>query len=106
MEKLRNNFSNSFENLEAISMEDYLNSKLIDARSNKTIVKNLPKSNVIKIQIEPDNYIIVRPSGTEPKIKFYIMVSSNKKDEALEILSKVEESVQKFTEQKTNQEFA
>lgn len=103
MEKLRNNFSNSFENLEAISMEDYLNSKLIDARSNKTIVKNLPKSNVIKIQIEPDNYIIVRPSGTEPKIKFYIMVSSNKKDEALEILSKVEESVQKFTEQKTNQ---
>ncbi len=103
METLRNNFSNSFENLEATSMEDYSNSKLIDGRSNKVITKNLPKSNVIKIQIGTDNYIIVRPSGTEPKIKFYIMVSDTKKIEAVETLNKIEQAVQKFTEQKTNQ---
>ena len=103
METLRNNFSSSFENLEATSMEDYSNSTLIDGRSNKVITKNLPKSNVIKIQIGTDNYIIVRPSGTEPKIKFYIMVSDTKKIEALETLNKIEQAVQKFTEQKTNQ---
>lgn len=103
METLRNNFSSSFENLEATSMEDYSNSTLIDGRSNETITKNLPKSNVIKIQIGTDNYIIVRPSGTEPKIKFYIMVSDTKKIEALETLNKIEQAVQKFTEQKTNQ---
>lgn len=103
METLRNNFSSSFENLEATSMEDYSNSTLIDGRSNKVITKNLPKSNVIKIQIGTDNYIIVRPSGTEPKIKFYIMVSDTKKVEALETLNKIEQAVQKFTEQKTNQ---
>lgn len=103
METLRNNFSSSFENLEATSMEDYSNSTLIDGRSNKVITKNLPKSNVIKIQIGTDNYIIVRPSGTEPKIKFYIMVSDTKKVEAFETLNKIEKAVQKFTEQKTNQ---
>lgn len=102
MEKLRNNFSNSFENLEAISMEDYLNSKFVDARSDKSITKKLPKSNVVKIHINPDNYIIARPSGTEPKIKFYIMVSGNKKSETIDTLDKIEKDVQKFTEQKTN----
>ncbi len=102
MKKLRNNFSNSFENLKITSMEDYLHSKLVDARSNKIVTKNLPKSNVVKIQIEPDNYIIVRPSGTEPKIKFYIMVSGDKKSETIETLNKIEKDVQKFTEQKTN----
>ena len=102
MEKLRNNFSNSFENLEAISMEDYLNSKFVDARSDKSITKKLPKSNVVKIHIKSDNYIIARPSGTEPKIKFYIMVSGNKKSETIDTLDKIEKDVQKFTEQKTN----
>lgn len=102
MEKLRTNFSNSFENLEAISMEDYLNSKFVDARSDKSITKKLPKSNVVKIHIKSDNYIIARPSGTEPKIKFYIMVSGNKKSETIDTLDKIEKDVQKFTEQKTN----
>lgn len=102
MEKLRNKFSNSFENLETISMEDYLNSKFIDIRSNKSITKKLPKSNVVKIHIAPDNYIIARPSGTEPKIKFYIMVSGNKKSESIETLGKIEKDIQKFTEQKIN----
>ena len=38
-------------------------------------VDNLPKSNVLKFILEDDSYVIVRPSGTEPKLKTYLSVS-------------------------------
>ena len=41
----------------------------------------LPKSNVVKLFFENGNTITVRPSGTEPKVKFYIGMKSDKKIE-------------------------
>lgn len=100
MESIRDNFSSTFADLKINFIEDYLKSTLIDLNSGKIININLPKSNVVKLYTEENDYIIIRPSGTEPKIKFYMMVSNNKKTEAIETLNRIEEAVQKFTEQK------
>ncbi len=43
---------------------------------------NLPKSNVIQFNLDNDNAVIVRPSGTEPKIKLYITAVGKNKDSA------------------------
>ena len=43
--------------------------------SDKTEKIKLPKSNVIIFRLEDDSMIAIRPSGTEPKIKFYISVN-------------------------------
>ena len=43
---------------------------------------NLPKSNVIQFNLDNDNAVIVRPSGTEPKIKLYITAVGKDKDSA------------------------
>ena len=50
---------------------------------------NLPKSNVIELRYESIK-LIARPSGTEPKIKFYILVNANSEEEALELIADVE----------------
>ncbi|WP_296879758.1 phospho-sugar mutase [Thomasclavelia sp.] len=57
------------EGRKVIAKEDYLNSIRIDA-DGKTIL-SLPKSNVIKLFLEDGSWIVVRPSGNEPKIKYY-----------------------------------
>ncbi|MGN1043501.1 MAG: phospho-sugar mutase [Acutalibacteraceae bacterium] len=98
MEKLRNTISDSFENLKIDSIEDYLTSKFVDMHLKKTFTKNLPKSDVVKIQIKGDNYIVVRPSGTEPKVKFYAMVYSRESSKAIETLSEIEKAVAKFAD--------
>lgn len=62
-----------------IKVEDYL--KQVGKTKNETYKINLPKSNVVKMYLDDESTITVRPSGTEPKCKFYIgAVSNNKKD--------------------------
>ena len=43
---------------------------------------HLPKSNVVEYGLEGNNVIVVRPSGTEPKIKVYFMVQGQSRAEA------------------------
>ncbi|MBR2977256.1 MAG: phospho-sugar mutase [Oscillospiraceae bacterium] len=56
----------------------------------------LPKSDVLKFVLEDDCSIVVRPSGTEPKLKAYITVSAKDKETAVGIEQKIAESVEKF----------
>lgn len=53
--------------------------KLLDYASG---LNDLPKSNVLKFLLEDNCSIVVRPSGTEPKLKIYISVSAENKEEA------------------------
>jgi phosphoglucomutase len=80
--------------LKVAASEDYLQSvrKLADGRTEPI---DLPKSNVLKYQFEDDSWVCLRPSGTEPKIKFYFGV----KDETLEASRKKLELIErKFME--------
>ena len=61
-------------------------------------VEDLPKSDVIQIVLEDETYLTVRPSGTEPKIKFYISVVDSDKKVAEEKLAKLEKEFLNYAE--------
>jgi len=71
---------------EVISIYNYEKSQKLDLKTNKVTKINLPKSNVIEFNTSNDTKVILRPSGTEPKIKMYISVNINleSKEEYLE----------------------
>ena len=59
------------------NVEDYLSSTSIDFEKNKKEKINLPKADLLIFTLEDQTRIALRPSGTEPKIKFYFSVTSN-----------------------------
>jgi len=70
-------------------IEDYLTSERTLLQSNKKETIDLPKSNVLKYFLEDGSWFCLRPSGTEPKVKFYFAVqadSLNNSEKALEEL--------------------
>ena len=72
MEKLRNNPPANLGGLKVEKLRDYEKGIAMDIASKEEEKLSLPKSNVLYFQLENDSWCAVRPSGTEPKIKFYI----------------------------------
>lgn len=64
-------------NSRVVCIKDYLSLKSKDLVSGNETVIGLPKSNVLQFILEDGSRISVRPSGTEPKIKFYFSVKEN-----------------------------
>lgn len=58
-------------------IEDYEKSETTDARSGKKTAITLPVSNVLKYKLDDGSWFCLRPSGTEPKIKFYFGVKGS-----------------------------
>jgi phosphoglucomutase len=58
-------------NYDVLTVTDVQNSTLIDLKTNKSAPIELPKSNVILLHLSDKAKVVARPSGTEPKIKFY-----------------------------------
>ena len=56
----------------------------------------LPKSDVLKYLMDGNCSVVVRPSGTEPKLKTYISVSAKTKEEAVEVEKKIKEELDQF----------
>lgn len=77
-------------NNKLVVFEDYLNNIGFDLINNKTYPIKLPTSNVLKFMYEDDSWVMVRPSGTEPKLKIY--VSTNNKSESI-ARTKLEEAI-------------
>ena len=71
---------------------DYLESTDTDLVAGTVNTINLPKSNVLSYSLEGANAAIVRPSGTEPKIKLYLTSVGKDKADALAIMDKLEEA--------------
>lgn len=72
----RKNPLESVNNHKVIKIEDYLNSTSTNKITQKVTQINIPKSNVLIYYTEDGTKIALRPSGTEPKIKFYISVTT------------------------------
>ncbi|HWJ80167.1 MAG TPA: phospho-sugar mutase [Niallia sp.] len=66
--------------LQVTAVEDYLTSKKNEGSTESVI--DLPKSNVIKYYLEDGSWFCLRPSGTEPKAKFYFSVTSPSLEES------------------------
>ena len=81
MDGLRNSGVTEMAGYSIVKHADYLLSFEKDFVSGETTEINLPKSNVLSYSLEGGNAIIVRPSGTEPKIKIYFTgVGTDKAD--------------------------
>ena len=86
MEDLRKTYPKEFFGSKVTTVKDYGNSVCTDLRSgNKTDI-TLPKSNVIAFHLENGGSFIVRPSGTEPKIKLYVCAVGSSSENANHIL--------------------
>ena len=65
-------------------LKDYLNN-----------IDGLPKSDVLKFILEDESWIAIRPSGTEPKIKFYIGCKGNTVEQAENIINNIERCIER-----------
>ncbi len=93
MEKLRNNVPNKIGKYNIITAKDYEIgiSKNMQTKEENQIL--LPKSNVLYYELENDAWCCVRPSGTEPKIKFYMGIKGTDNKNAKEELENLKKAV-------------
>ncbi len=98
MENLRNNPPVTVGKYKVISVGDYNSQIIHNSETGKETSTNLPKSNVLYYELEDDAWCCVRPSGTEPKIKFYMGVKANSMEEAERELQNIEDSMKKYAE--------
>lgn len=89
MDKLRANPPKSIAGKKVIAIRDYQTSERVDLKTGEKSEILLPKSNVIYLELEDQNNFIIRPSGTEPKIKLYCLMKGDTEAEANELLEKV-----------------
>lgn len=78
MDDLHYHAPRAINGIKIIKIDDYLLQKSFDLIDNREKPLGLDKSDVIKIFLADDSWIAVRPSGTEPKCKFYIEVVGDK----------------------------
>ena len=74
MDKLRSNPPKQFGDLKVLFFRDYEKNTIQDMETGKITETGLPKSNVLYFELNNDSWCCARPSGTEPKIKFYMGV--------------------------------
>lgn len=65
-------------------IRDYKLNTIYDVHTNQQQMGNLPNSNMIYYELEDDAWFLVRPSGTEPKIKFYLGVKGTSVEDSVE----------------------
>ncbi|MBO5165823.1 MAG: phospho-sugar mutase [Lachnospiraceae bacterium] len=91
MDKLRQNPPKAIGDLKVLRFRDYQEDRIVDMETGAVTPTGLPKSNVLYFEL-PDNFwCCARPSGTEPKIKFYMGVTGKS-------IQDTEEKVEKLTE--------
>jgi phosphoglucomutase len=77
MQEYRSNPPKEINGSKVVTLLDYDNSTALDVASGATSAISLPQSNVLQFITEDGSLISARPSGTEPKIKFYFSVKEN-----------------------------
>ena len=82
MEGLRANPPKEFGSWKVLAMRDYKKDERIDLITNEKSSTNLPNSNVLYFELSDDAWCCARPSGTEPKIKFYMGVKGESLEDA------------------------
>lgn len=95
MDTLRQNPPKTIGNYAVTAVSDYKTSKTTFTNGTEEKIE-LPKSNVLAYALESGNKVIVRPSGTEPKIKAYITAVGSDRAAAAEIAKSLEASADEF----------
>ena len=82
MDKLRKNPPKNFGELQVVEMRDYDLDQVTNMATGEVTPTGLPKSNVLYFELTNDSWCCARPSGTEPKIKFYMGVKGTGLEDA------------------------
>lgn len=96
MSDLRKAYPSDIAGTKVIRFADYLSSEIIDLEAEKVSEINLPKSDVLTLYLDGNSSIIIRPSGTEPKIKVYYSVKGDTLEEANDVQKKYSEEFTKI----------
>ncbi|MEK4299630.1 phospho-sugar mutase [Oceanobacillus sp. FSL W8-0428] len=96
MRQLREESPESFGGIKVVSTEDYKTQKKVHADGSVTSL-NTPASDVLKYFLEDESWIAARPSGTEPKIKFYIGVKAGSEEAAEEKIKAFSAAISEVT---------
>ncbi len=93
MEKLRNDPPKAFGDLEVLKFRDYKTGIVTDMKTGEKSSTGLPASNVLYFELPDNNWCCARPSGTEPKIKFYMGVKGSSVEDANARVAKLTEDL-------------
>jgi len=102
MHQLRENPLKSLDGSSVVRIEDYANSTRLNVLESTTDTMDIPKSNVLIYYTEDGSKIAARPSGTEPKIKFYFSVkgqldiAANYDDEIAKLNQKIDRIIKEL----------
>lgn len=96
MNNLRNNRPEAIDGLKVVKFADYQESVSLDLESGAKTVIDLPKSNVLSFTLENGEKVIIRPSGTEPKIKAYYTSSASTIEEATAMKDSLDTAFSKY----------
>ena len=93
MDKLRQNPPKAFGERKVLKFRDYQTDRILDMETGAETTTGLPKSNVLYFELPDDEWCCARPSGTEPKIKFYMGVKGSSLEDAVERLNQLTEDL-------------
>lgn len=82
IEKLRNNVPTEIAGYKVLSARDYRQDTIKNMSTGEVTTTGLPKSNVLYYDLEDGAWVCVRPSGTEPKLKFYYGIKGKDAEDA------------------------
>ncbi|MCM1084414.1 MAG: phospho-sugar mutase [Clostridium sp.] len=98
MEILKNNTPREIAGHEVLWARNYDNDTSVNMRTKTVLPTGLPKSNVVYYDLADEAWLCVRPSGTEPKIKFYYGVVGTSLEHAQELSEEFGKAVMKMIE--------
>ena len=93
MDRLRANPPKEFGGLKVTKFRDYLKDTVTDLATGQVSPSGLPRSNVLYFDMENDSWCCARPSGTEPKIKFYMGIKGRDLEDADKKLERLKDAV-------------
>ena len=96
MSETRKNPPKELAGLSVLEVHDFESGTITDTATGEKREIGLPKSNVLAYTLPDGNFAIVRPSGTEPKIKVYITGCGKTKEAAGELADKLGEAMKKL----------
>lgn len=98
MQKMRATSPEQIGGLKVTAVRDYLSGERRDIKTGEVTSTGLPKSNVLYFELENNAWCCARPSGTEPKIKFYFGVKGKSFEEADVLLEQLKSGMTVLTE--------
>ena len=96
MDNLRNDPPKNFGDLKVKEFRDYKSGETLDIATGTKGSTGLPSSNVLYFELENDSWCCARPSGTEPKIKFYMGVKGNSLEDSKAKVEKLTEDLKAY----------